>query len=285
MIRKNGFSKSDPLLIGFLTVLLVLICLPRFDRRDLGLIGGLTTDGKAATEQLYDASYYVEYLELFRGIPAKTLKAPFSYRPLVPFLGSLLPFKPMTSINIVNLAFLFIGLVFLHLTLLFVGVSTKLKFFGDLLYVVSFPVFYYGTIGLVDPAAIGLLFLCLFLVLREKLILLVLALGLGIFAKETVVIIVPFFFGYLLLFKRISLASSLSKSIILAVYVFGLMLLIRAISPGTGEYLWKLSADKIAFNLSRPRTYLSIILSFGFLGLLLRCVIFSRELCPTKAWI
>ena len=151
MIRKNGFSKSDPLLIGFLTVLLVLICLPRFDRRDLGLIGGLTTDGKAATEQLYDASYYVEYLELFRGIPAKSHKSPFIYRPLVPFLGSLLPFKPMTSINIVNLAFLFIGCALSHLTLLFVGCRRNLSFRTALRG--FFPVFYYGTIGLVDPAA------------------------------------------------------------------------------------------------------------------------------------
>ena len=68
---------------------LVVVCLPRFNRNDR-LLGGIP--GRAGDN---DSAHYVAMTEVYRGDrPVLSPEAPFTYRPLVPFVASLLPLNP-----------------------------------------------------------------------------------------------------------------------------------------------------------------------------------------------
>ncbi|MGZ5281161.1 MAG: hypothetical protein ACXWEY_02680 [Bacteroidia bacterium] len=107
------FSKTKPaynLLI--LSILLVLICLPRFNRNPLVI-----------KRDLNDAAHYIAYVEYFRGEePSAPLLPAFNWRPGIPFVASFLPFEPMTAINIINVICLLMSLLLLDKTLAIVKV-------------------------------------------------------------------------------------------------------------------------------------------------------------------
>lgn len=137
-----------------LLILLNIIALPRFNWRDLP-----QPLNQFVGEKPFDVIQYEKYVEFFRGTKnvANELEGPFSYRPLVPLLASVLPFKPNTSINLINLFFLTLGLIY-HLRLLrLFGFIENQIIIGVLLFILSFPMFYYATSGYIDGSLIGIL--------------------------------------------------------------------------------------------------------------------------------
>ena len=92
-----------------LMLLLLCVTLPRFNRHDFA-IGSITSNG---IKELGDAGQYISIVQYFRGnLGVEALEVPFTYRPLVPLVASILPLDPMTSINLVNLASMMICIVF-----------------------------------------------------------------------------------------------------------------------------------------------------------------------------
>ena len=138
--------------IGLGAVLIAVAAL-RFDQRDVGVISELT--GTGVNGNLGDAAAYIQYVEALRGDVESLPSAPFRYRPLTPLLAAPLPLGAMTAINVVNVIALAFAALGIWLTLHRLGCSDRHSSLGAGLFIVSFPTFYYGTIGYVDPLAIA----------------------------------------------------------------------------------------------------------------------------------
>ena len=223
--------------------------------------------------ELGDAAYYVAYVQYWQSIPSEhPLIIPFSWRPLAPALASLLPFSPMTALNVVNMGFLILGLVFLDKTLALLGVGAPWQMRGDLLYIFSFPVFYYGTIGYIDPCLVGWVSVGIYLILKEKWGLLTGLLIVGMLTKEGIIILIPpavvkYYFSH-----------TWPKALIMAwvwggVYV-GVGIALQRLAPGSeseapGTHavsFWNPYWDILAYNAQRVNAYLSGLLTLGLPG-------------------
>jgi hypothetical protein len=144
---------------------------------------------------------------------------------------------------------------------------------GGFLFVVSFPVFYYGTIGYVDPAVYPVLtggLLAIYTGRWKSLLLLLLA---GSMIKETVILLLPVAVAYLIVNRRPWI-----KFLAAALLAYGIpVLVVRSIFIELGQELWIPNIDTVLFNL-RHRALFSLILTFGIpgLGMLIFFYNFSR---------
>ena len=139
-----------------LLAIMAVVIFPRFDRLDRFGLDRFTTKGKPASTYLADAGKYINHVRYFRGeVDHTALVAPWAYRPLPTFIASLLPFKPMTAINVVNFVFLSLGLFFLIKTLALIDLRPVTLQLGGLAYVLSFPVFFLWWNWLYRPSVGG----------------------------------------------------------------------------------------------------------------------------------
>ncbi|MCX7727548.1 MAG: hypothetical protein N2053_11955 [Chitinispirillaceae bacterium] len=272
-----------------MSILLVIVTLFRFNRHDIWILNKITggenfsfvaENGKIYKKLSLDSYNYLLFVRFFRTVNTSRLKQqnlpipPFSYRPLGPFVASFLPFDEMTSLNIINLLALIITLFFLKLILIKTGVSLLSQVLALLMFIISFPVFYYGTIGYIDPLLIMFLAIGLFMIITEKWFLYALSIFMGTFAKEGMAILLPLPFVVYFLSKR--------KSFIFLVGIMGIILYLvatyftRSIISSPVKYFWIPSPKAFLSNLSRFRTYFSVLASVGLPGLLGILAIFSR---------
>lgn len=185
-----------------LLILLNIIALPRFNWRDLP-----QPLNQFVGEKPFDVIQYEKYVEFFRGTKnvANELEGPFSYRPLVPLLASVLPFKPNTSINLINLFFLTLGLIY-HLRLLrLFGFIENQIIIGALLFILSFPMFYYATSGYIDGSLVGILTVSAYYLFADKYSLFIVIFVLGILVKETIIILLPVYLVQFLIKIKVEL--------------------------------------------------------------------------------
>jgi hypothetical protein len=247
-----------------LSCLLVLITLPRFNRHDTGL-QSITTEG---TGKLGDSAHYTAITLYFRGEQsADYLIPPFTYRPLIPFLASLLPFSAMTAINLINLAAMIIALVFLYKILAWFDIEFTLRIIGCGLFVVSFPTFYYATIGYIDPVLICLVTVGLYMILTNNWAVLTGVIIAGVFVKETIAILVLTLAAYLW-FKRQLFSKQGVVLIVIGVAYAICYQITRKIIPVNPTYAWSPSVGILLFNMLRPRSWLSFGLTYGIPGVL-----------------
>ena len=274
--------------LAVLLILLVLITIPRFNRQDLWFIDNFTTDGLPAASSvvLADAGSYIAHVEYLRGEPAsENLKSPFVYRPLVPLVASILPFEPMTAINVVNLLFLIAGLVFLWATLARM-VRVSLQVLGGFLYTVSFGTFFYGTIGYIDASAVGIITISSYFIVSSRWLPLLVALTVGPFIKEQVLVLSPALLGYMRFSIRHTWIKSLAISGASGIYMVVLLYIARVISPidmnSAGLSLanilnnWPVSISAL-LKIQEAEEVLKLFLGFGAPALL-----FVLLLWPTR---
>lgn len=257
--------------------LLYLIALPRFNWRDLP-----QPLNQFVGEKPFDVIQYEKYFEFFRGNKnvANELEGPFSYRPLVPLLASVLPFKPNTSINLINLIFLTVGVIYILKLLRLLGFNENQTIIGALLFILSFPMFYYATSGYIDSSLIGILLVSTYYLFADKYFLFILIFSLGIFIKETIIILLPVTLVKFLI-KDKSRIEFLKVIIPIVLYIV-VIVLIRKITPHKESYVWKPSTDILLYNLVRAKTYLSFILTFGIPGFLATYLIITKKLQMIK---
>ena len=263
-----------------MSILLILVTLPRFDKQDKLGIKNYSYKEKLAKkdsiETFSDDIAYVDIVKKLRGDNSvEHAQVPYTYRHFSPQIAAKLPFKALTSLNLVNLTSLIFTLFVYIQILTHFKLSYKTIFITLLTYVVSFPVFYYSTTGLVDPTVQMWFAISLFFTLKEKLILAILSLIIGITAKESAILIIPIItlgFYYKLLNKN-SLFTSLVKSLLFAVGLFGIyfitVYLCRKLSIDQNpSFMWKFDINNIIGNLVRPRAIISSGLSIGLTGIL-----------------
>jgi len=249
--------------LAFLVLSLVVIIIPRFNWGEVGPLKPFVGI------KPFDIEQYIDYTEFFRGEidDNSQLEGPFVYRPMTPFLASFLPFDPLTSINLVNLIVLLLALIPLVKMLQLLQLKSNYVFMGAILFVYSFPLFYYGTSGYIDSVLIGFIMTAVYLMLSNKIILFFVVFALGVGVKETIVILIPVFAIYLFFQSNFSLKKNISLLLLLILVYSICTILVRNITPESETYIWFPYLEVILDNLVRPKTYLSILLTFGIPGI------------------
>ncbi len=261
MIRIRWFTYWGPavLLLG-----LVVVCWPRFN---------LDTGG--------DQQHYIDVVQYLRGqTDFSTLNAPFAYRLAGPLLASLLPLEPMTALNIVNLLALGITALLIQRTILLLPRSLEAAFAGAALFVFSFPTFYYGTIGYVDPVLILFLALFVFGCCSQKHSLIATAFLLGCLAKESMLLTVPAYVAFVWSQPRHTRMRHLMWAAAVLAAGTTVVFAMRWFIPLDHDLTRVPSLPVLFFNASRPRAWFSTLLSMGIPGSLLGvllCLRIGRE--------
>jgi hypothetical protein len=253
-----------------LSLVVVLMSVVRWNRQDLVIRQYVGADDKKLGEKLgYDVemsldSYtYVQYVNYYNGEDVESeVTKPYSFRFLIPLLSSLLPFDSFTSLNIICLSTEILGLLFLMKILALLGFTPRTIFITSFLYAFSFPVFYYGVVGLLDAPAIFLIILGVYLTLRKQLIPLIFTMIIAAMVNEKSVLLLPFYFFFNI--KEIGFKRSFINSTIIFIAFVVVSLIVRAntINADSG-FMWAVSTSSLIDNLTRLRTYISLALTAG----------------------
>jgi len=267
----TGFltEKNKPVVFAFLFFSLILVCIPRFDRADYGFIKNFTGKEELYEGLPYDILIYKNYIGFFRSENySEQVMPPYTYRILIPFLASKLPFDPLTSLNLLNLFFLQLGLIALFLTLKKLNLNFQLCVIGCMMYIFSFPVFYYATSGYIDGSLIGLISIGVYLIVSEKFFWLMLLILIGALANEKIIILFPFLISFIIT-KKFTTKKIIEIILCSGVIYFITTIILRKFTiSNSHQYIWFPGTDFILQNIYRPKTYLSFILTFGIPGLL-----------------
>lgn len=245
-----------PLLV-FLGILLVLATV-RFDRR-------WSWGGGVEGEVHGDHVKYVQYVEFLRGDASAPPPPPFRQRVLGPLLAAALPLPPLTSLDVLNLAALVLCLTGLDALLLCLGLSPLRRTAGLALFVVSFPVVFYATIGYVDPLVVTLLTLIAWALLTGRHGLAIALATAGFFVKEWILVAWPGIASvrHATASTRRFWAFELPALIVLAVVPGLLTGVAGPEGGGPGSDYWQASWSVFMANASRPRAWISGALGAG----------------------
>ncbi len=244
------------MMMGFL---FLLVTLPRFNRNTL-----------LVNRPLNDASYFIAYVEHFRGeTPTNVIRPASNWRMLIPLLAAPLPFTPLTAINIINLCFLAGSIFFLFKSMKQIGIHSVWCWVGILLFTVSFPTFYYTTIGYVDPGVLFFVTTAIYFTLTQQFVGILLSVVIGALAKETIIVAFPFIIVYTWYHHK---NTSILWAIVLCVIFLAENIIIRKYAyVSAGELnptFWVFSLTALKLNLERFNSYAAPLLSFGIPGIL-----------------
>jgi hypothetical protein len=173
----------------------------------------------------------------------------------------------MTALNVLNGASLCVSVVLLAIVLRVLNATTPWVLGGGAMFVFSFPVFYYGSIGLVDPVLLMFLLLGLWSTLRGQWLMLGLAVVFGAMVKEAIILLLPVLAARLL-FVQVAPWRRLGILVLVSMLAWVALQIPRQLMP-VDPYHWVPSLDRLMTNAVRPRTWMSALLSLGVPGLLL----------------
>lgn len=252
-----------------ITLLIIATVFVRFNRQDLFI------DHFTSGELTGDQIYYYKLINILRNFEdIHTVDAPFNSRLLPCLIAALLPFSADTALNLVNVFFLILGYSLTYKSMIDQGLSQSVVLWTTILFIISFPIFYYGAVGYVDPVIVSFLMIGLYYLFKEKYVLLCLIVFIGVFVKETIIILLIISILYMLLQKK-----NLKFYIwgLIFAYILGSVLLkLILIGNSVPAYSWLPSINTAWSNLSRPRTYLSL-----FATLLPICIVFITSFLST----
>lgn len=234
---------------------LIIIASIRFNRNDLVI-----------HRPLNDAAFYISNVEKMRGIEQTTYdyKGPFNEWVLVTTLAAFLPFSPLTSINLINLLFLLIGLYFLYKLLKISNLSEQLVWLGVYIFIFSFPTFYYSTIGYIDPSVLAAIFCGTYALYANRYGLFIVAIIIGAFSKENIVILLPVALAYAYSRKNRSWVLNLLIAVIVFITInYFLKVYISRNFSSSSIIYWKPDIQRLFWNIKRPNFILSTLLSLG----------------------
>lgn len=264
------FDKNKLLSLIIVLLLLAAVLYPRFNMQDIAIIRPFT--GVEAGKMTPDQKNYYNFTEYFKG--EKELQSvwpPFSYRPMMPFLASLLPFDSLLSMSIVNVIANLLTLWLIFLILKRLNFNYSLRISGMLLYVLSFPLLYYGSSGFLEPTSNLFIYLIVYLTVSDKKALLPPVFLLAALTKEVTIIALPFVFVYFLtanIKEKKQLKNAMYILFLSLVLFVAASVFVRTYFSTGNQYLWTPSFQTAIDNLSRAKTYLSFDLGLGLPGIL-----------------
>ncbi len=250
-----------------LGLLLVIVVLPRFNLRDAGPIAKFTAGATATQYGLpLDVAGYVRLGQYFRHeMPADSLIPPYCYRLLVPIAASALPWSVLTSINVLDVVSLLLAFILLDRLMRRMGLSIRASTMGIVLFVVSFPTFYYGPIGFLDPV-------CVMLITAMLLAIIEVGPGGGVFTGLFVVgVLVKETNAAMALLPSIwaaatarPMAPAIRRTTILVAVALAILIAIRLAAPFPSRgWFWAPHITAVLENLTRPRAIISLVLTLG----------------------
>lgn len=220
---------------------------------------------------LNDARYFIAYVEHFRGeTPSDVIRPASNWRMLVPFMAASLPLEPLTAINIINQILLFLSMLMLYNSMLYLKISKGYVWLGLMLFSVSFPAFYYTTIGYVDAGVMFFVSTCIYATLKQSWWLFMVSFVLGFLAKESIVVVLPFAVVYL--FVQGNRKNAIALGLILIATYLAESYWVRQyayLTPGEkNNMFWVINPENIGYNLNRINSLLAPILTLGLVGLI-----------------
>lgn len=226
-------------------VLTILLSLPRF------------------AHHTPDSKHYINLAKYFRGdFDRHSLRTPFAYRVLVPFLAARCPSDDLDF----NFAAINAGctvaayLIFVAYLKELVTSSTELNV-GLLLLVVSFPSVNYSSGILTDPAAFLVCVAAAYLLSRQRYALFAAAVSLGVLARESVLSMVLVAVLYILMNSRRQRVALLTKLPLVIVPPAVVFIAVRLCFSDLRHFLWLPSLQIMLSNLKRPISWLTVILT------------------------
>lgn len=290
-------TKTELRIYFILSFLLLIVTYPRFDKQDKLGVKNYSykerTGDKDTIATFSDDIAYVDIVKKYRGENGvQYAQAPYTYRPTALFIASFLPFKALTSINVLNLISHLLSLLLYIKILKYYKIDLKYIFITLFLFVVSFPIFYYSTIGLIDPVIQFAFALVLYLILKERLFFAILVYTISISIKESIILVVPLLSLYFY-YQEIEKISNINakqnilnlnlnlnsikipiiKSIFFSIFLFGIYIGViyicrhYTLDPNP-NWKWTGGWNNFLFNITRFRAIFSSIMSFGIIGLL-----------------
>ena len=250
----------------FLLFCLILVALPRFNRNQI-FFKRPQADMAIHTAMVdYYRSGTVDDILLSKDSVAA------NWRPLFPYIASLIPLSAITSLSILGILSLFLSVMILKKNLHLMNIPEKRIFQGIYLFIFSFPSFYYTTIGYVDPGLIMMLTLGLYFCITNRLLFFMAVIAIGVFMKEGIIILIPVLFFYLYKSNKNLLHLFLFPSCATILYIVcSLIIRENAINSSESYQLfWSPSIEMIKYNLNRPNSWLSL---FAVLGIPLGIII------------
>jgi hypothetical protein len=248
---------QERMLVLVLAGVLVALCAVRFDRR--WSWGGIP--GEAYADHLR----YVRYVAYFRGESPEPPPPPFRQRAAGPWLASYLPFRPITSIDVLDVLALLLCLPLMASLLRCLGMGPPRRLAGLAMFTLSFPVVQYGAIGYLDPLILLVLAVVVWALVAGHDLLAIAVAAAGFLVKESVLVAWP-----AIAVARASSVSALRFWTLeapgLLVLALGPGLAAGALGPeggGPGVDYWQVSWSVLLANASRPRAWISGLLSAG----------------------
>gem|GEM_PF-1213024 len=276
----SQFDKLIRLLIGFfertyrfqtrfLIPIVFLIALSiRFNGNDL-LIDGLTMPDIEKGSLSLDIEQYIDYVEFFRSdskFHELQVDPPYSFRPLQPFLASLVPTHPLTALNLINIASLAIALFLLYKLIRKSGKDRGMAILAIYIIIFSFPFMYYGSVGYIDPMSLFFVTLGIYLYRKYGLWISIVLLPFALAQKEVTILYLFFIAGDWL--SKLNKRHAILRSILMIGGGFLYYTFFKTFFEG-GDYMWSPGTDFLRDNLTRARAYISPILSLGLPGLII----------------
>lgn len=236
---------------------------PRFARSD-SVLGWSFQEYTTFT--LGDAVHYVDMVQYYRGLGPPCL-APFSLRPLTPFLASFLPLEPYAALAVVSAVGVLIAIAAMHHLTRHICGDDPSAFLATLTFSLSFPVFYYATPSMVEGLTLGFATLSVLMLVQRRFLLAVLAALFAAGNKEVGIVVIGFGVPYLLLEARGTIDKRLFRAAVYAAAaLFGWYLSRKLAPPDVSSYTWPMDWSWVVFNTDRIRTRWALALSFGIQG-------------------
>lgn len=193
---KEKIFKYERFIIYSLYLLILIILRLYYDRLE---------KADAYYKKPWDHWFYIKMAEDITSIFKYKIRAPFCYRPLVPFLAGVLPFGVETNFFIINFLGIYLTGILLYTTLR-LNFNIKLSITGLIMFC-SFEIIeiLFFDFYLVDSLAFFFIILCFYSILTSNNKLYCLSLFLGVLTKEVVLFTIPVFLSYSLNFEDFKL--------------------------------------------------------------------------------
>lgn len=259
----NHFSKNYKFYCTGLFILMILVCIPRFNQINLWILKDIVGNKGHMGDFNIDTLNYLDMIAFFRGeieLENSIISQPYSYRIFPILIAAILPFEALTSLNIINLICNMMSLALILGIFKHLKVNKGIRILTTPLFIFSFPLFYFGTSGVVDPMLISILLIGFLFSLKNNFPVLILISVIGSLVKETSIIIIPVYF--LLNMKQ---SKNFLKTFVLGtVFLLSTFLVAREVIPITGNHNFTPSWDFIKDNLTRTRAYASYFISYFY---------------------
>lgn len=250
--------------LTLVVVATLLWLIPRFARQDS--IFGLSFAGLTGSD-LGDAAEYIRYTDFFRSGGALP-DPPFVFRPIMPAVASLLPWDPLVSLSAVGVACIIFAAGFVLAVCYEITNDLDASTLGALMFSLSFPTFYYSSIGIVDPLSVALCALAALLVIRRAVLWSAFVFALAVLSKESTISALPFFVVFVATDQgaRTSKAFAAGSFLLFAILSFWASRNVFIPAGVATMHNWPIGMDITWENLSRARTYATLLLGVGLQG-------------------